>query len=797
MAPADTTTWACGALTLAVLVGSSALGGSAHAQDVDRSDPAAQIDQWRLEIAGAETLNDLDARIFLVQQPTFARAEQRLVANWAVMWFDQKERMVESDLITPSDESSAPVATTNDGNVLAQLPTTLRDMLNAPQVRRVREIYLEGPVEYYDGDRRVFAADALYLDRIDGHGWVAGARYSVKEKIGGSSYVLKIDAKWLRISADGSLQSSDARITTSEFAVPSYTIETGDLQMEPTGDPEYPWRVRMRKNKLRFGRRFALPLPPLSYLADEEGEPTLGGITVGDEARFGTVLGLRYSRDTREEIGKTVNRVLGGDENDYHSRFKVDVTWLGSRGLLTDLESRLDSPGHYDWRINLAGVPDSDEDKGLVRVDEDDRDTWRLWLRSRGRFHRDEGEYIDMAFSRQTDAGVQSEFFEDDYLEFEERESYLHWRRARGTTFTSATVSGTLDPFRSEVSRLPEVRLVEERRQIAQWFGAPLLWRNDSRAAYLERREGDTRFEPDFADGFGETSTLRLASVQRLELPLRVGFAGLRFIPRVEAQVAGWSEDGLEQEEIARVFGTTAARLTGSYWRGSRERGLVEIAPWIEVRDVLLEEGSAADPAVYDPDVELTESGEFVELGTRARYDSAKDLFRLDAETRITWASEGGTDGDGAWLPLAILGSISSDLEPIPWRLAHDGRYDIDSGETLYTRSVVSLYPRDDLDIDLGFTMGRDEGGTKLFEAVSAGILYRFTPKWDVYGRQSWSLAGQATLSNAIGVRRYGHDLLFDLEVRRRTGEGTSIGISIKPLFSARKRSQQRLETVR
>lgn len=775
-----------------------ALGGAAVAQEVEVGDPSTFEDQWLFEHQGFDNRDDLDATILLVQKPLFTSGDRRLEANWAVLWLDEEARFFDGSFADSRGGDAVPEYAADDANVLAQLPTALRGLLNSPQISRVRELYLEGPVEYYEGERRVFAADALYLDRIDGHGWVAGARYSVKEKIGGSSYVLKIDARWLRISADGSLQSSDARITTSEFAVPSYTIESGDLRMEPTGEPDYPWRVRMRDNKLKIGRSVSLPLPPISYLADEEGEPTFGGVRVGDEARFGTVLGLRYSRDTREDLGKALNRLLGGDdETDYRSRFRVDVTWLGSRGLLTDLESRLSSPGNYDWNINLAGVPDSDEDRGLVRVDEDERDTWRLWLRSRGRFHRGDGEYFDMALSRQTDPGVQSEFFEEEYLEFEERESYLHWRRTNGRTFIGATVSGTFDPFRSEITRLPEVRYVNERRQVGSLFGVPLLWRNDSRAAYLERKQGDSRFEPDYLDGFGETSTLRVASDQRFELPIHLGVGGLRLIPRFDARLAGWSDDGLEQEEIGRANGTAAARLTTTFWRGSDRGDLVELAPWIEVRDVVLEEESDAIPAVYDPDVELTESGEFVEIGTRARYDTAKDRFRLDLESRMTWASEAGPDGDGAWLPVAVLGSVTSDLGPIPWRLAHDGRYDTDTGRTRYTRSVVSLFPRDDVDVDVAFTMGRDASDVKLFEAVTVGVLYRFTPKWDVYGRQSWSLAGQNTLANAVGVRRYGHDLLFELEVRRRTGEGTSIGVSIKPLISARKRSERRLDELR
>jgi hypothetical protein len=770
----------------------------AHTQESVPDAPAPEVlpeGTWRLGYGSFESLKDGDADVMLVQDWLYSRGNERISATWGVSWLSDQKRYF-------GGEGFTPVAAPSDANLLAQLPSTLREALNSPAILNVREIYLEGPVEYYVGDRRVFSADAIYLDRVDGHGWIAGARYSIKERIGGSTYVFKVDARWLRISADGSLRSNDASITTSEFAVPSYTIETGDLRMTPTGNTEFPWRVSMRDNKIRFGRAFALPLPPLSYLADEEGEPTFGGLKVGDEARFGTVLGIGYSRDVREEAGEWLNRSLGGDPDDFRSRFKVDLTYLGSRGLLTDFGSRLSSPGHYRWDTDFAVVPDDDADRGLVRVPEDERDTWRVWLRSRGRFNVGPGEYVDLAISRQNDPAVQSEFFEDEYLEFEERESYLHWRRAQFNRFTSVTVSGPLDTFRTETIRAPEVRHVIERNEITRVFGAPILWRTDNRIGFLSRVEGDPLFEPTFMDGFGEVNTMRVVSDHRFELPVETGVPGLRAIPRIDAGAAGWSQDGLESGDAGRSNATAALRLASSFWRrtggsGAIEADMIQLSPWIEARSVFAENTSDIPPAVYDPDVELRESGEFLEFGLRGRWTLPQGPFELDGELRTTYAGDQDDALGDRWLPVAALGSIASEFGPVPWRLEHDGRYDTDTGRTRYTRTAVELFPRDDLDLEFAFSMGRDPADQKLFEAVTVGALYRFTPKWDIVGRQSWSLEGSQTLANSIGLVRYGHDLLFEIELRRRTGEGTSIGISIKPLFSAKKRSERRMDAFR
>ncbi|MEZ5979617.1 MAG: hypothetical protein R3F34_15570 [Planctomycetota bacterium] len=743
---------------------------------------------WRMNRKGnTESFYDGDDIAFITQGPEMVGNGRRVSASWAILWWGDQPRYFGGEVIRSPKQDDA------KRSLLEQYPEKLRELLNSDDLVNVRELYLEGPIEYYEGDRRIFYADALYLDRVDGHGWVVGARYSVKERIGGSSYVFKVDAKWLRISADGTIRSNDARITTSEFAEPTYTIETGNLEMLPTGDPETPWRVSMRDNKIRFGSWFVLPLPPLSYLADEDGEPTFGGLRVGDEARFGTVVGVSYDRDVREDFGHSLNRWLGGDELDYRSRFRVDATYLGSRGLLLDLGTRLSSPGHYRWDIDLAGLPDGDEDKGLARVPEDDRGLWRLWFRSRGRFDLGPGEYLDLAVTRQTDPGVQAEFFEDEYLEYEERESYLHWRRVNGNSLLSVTASTTLDPFRSVVERVPEVRLVNERLEVTRVFGLPVLYRNEQRLGMLSRVEGDPVYEPEFADGFGEVNTLRAVSDHRFEMPIHLGYGGLRAIPRIDASATGWGSDGAEDEGVGRALASAAVRFTSSYWRGAPRESLVELAPWIEARSTVVEETSSALPAVFDPDVELRQTGDFVEFGVHGRWTIADGPFELDGELRRTWADDPDGAGEDRWLPFAVLGSIASDYGPVPWRIEHDARYDTSAGYTRYSRTAVVLYPRRDLDVDVTFTMGRDETFTKLFEAVTVGALYRFTPKWDVYGRNSWSLLGDGSLASSVGIRRYGHDFLFEIEVRKRSGEGTSIGLGVKPLFSARKRPQRRL----
>ncbi len=673
-------------------------------------------------------------------------------------------------------------------------PPILEELFNQPDLKLVDELYLEGPVEFFENGERIAYAGAIYLDRIDGHGWISDAHYTVREKLGGSSYVLKVHADWLRVSADGTLRSSDATITTSEFAIPSYTITSGDLQMIPTGDPEYPYDLSISKNAIQFGRWLRLPLPAIKTVVDERGEPTFGGVRVGDSARFGTTVGLEYIRDVKEGFGDKVNRWLGGDPDRFSSRLKLNLDWFGSRGVLFDPALRLRSADRYNWDMDLALIPDGGSDRGLVRVPTDDRDRLRLWYRSRGRFNRAPGEWFDLALTYQSDAAVQPEFFEEEYIDFEERQSFLQWRKSNGATYQSVIVSAELDDFRSQVQRLPEGRYAAEALPVFENNKFQVLYSSESSLGYYDREEGTPEFlEPAFADLEGETSSGRLDTDHRFEAPLDVGIAGLRATPFVNLRWTGWTNDVEEDDETSRLAALAGVRLATTFWRGDDLTGKQQITPSITWReDLAYEEGAGAPPLLDRVELEALE-GQFVDASVRGRWDLPLMPLRLDSEIRAIYAADTPTTRDD-WLPVSVFAGADTTVAGIGLLLSHDAIFDLDEGNTNYANTRLDIFPRPDLDISLGFTTGRASDTLRVFEAASFGIVYRFTPKWDILAQHVLDLEQQRGLESRVELTRYGHDLQFELEFRDREGEGVSIGIGIKPLLSARKRPSRRLE---
>jgi hypothetical protein len=132
---------------------------------------------------------------------------------------------------------------------------------------------------------------------------------------------------------------------------------------------------------------------------------------------------------------------------------------------------------------------------------------------------------------------------------------------------------------------------------------------------------------------------------------------------------------------------------------------------------------------------------------------------------------------------LEVLTEYLGDVGGIPFALQHDGRYDLEAGETLYSRSAVGFQPLDDVGCELGFHRGKDTAGLELFEAATASARWRISPKWELGARQTISLGDSQQLASRLTLRRYGHDLILDMELSERLGEGgSSVSFSLSPV---------------
>ena len=139
--------------------------------------------------------------------------------------------------------------------------------------------------------------------------------------------------------------------------------------------------------------------------------------------------------------------------------------------------------------------------------------------------------------------------------------------------------------------------------------------------------------------------------------------------------------------------------------------------------------------------------------------------------------------GEG-WSSFASYSRLSLEPFGVPVEFIHDGRYDFTEGDTLYSGLGMGVRPRSDLAFELAHYRGLDVNRQTLYEAASVSALWTWTEKWEFEGQQTLSLRSDDRLGSKVIVRRYGHDLVFEIESSYREGEGASIGVGLRPLVS-------------
>jgi len=794
------------------------LVGTGRGRIVEREVQSEQaaVDGWVLDFLSISTRIDLDSVILVIQEPYFrtAQFESALRASWAILWlnrqgFEDSDRRTElfDGLRQVFERLRTMPKGTDPGEKLALFRSAKISSL-------LREVYFEGPVEVLTENELLARADAIYLDTTSQYGWLAGATVNMGGQfLGQRQEKLIIKAKWLRLSSDGSLRADRATLTSCTFDEPHVSIVTGDLRIEPVREPgKEHYQFHLEDNRVELYGKLRVPLPTIEFATDEELKPILPTLSLANSARFGTLFGFAFTRPA-DKIGEAFDSIArpdggsakapapGGGEprkarSDVDANWKVDGSYLGSRGASLDLGLEIEAKDDYWFDLFMGLAYDSGEDKGFVRVDEDERDTLRRWLRSQAYFDRGRSAW-SFSYSDQSDAGVQSEFFEGQFLRYERSETYLQWRRSRDENFVQGSAKVRVDGFRSDVEELPSLSAYRGRWPLMRFGDLALLHTGDVRAEYLRRRTGSephSPFEesPSFGDvdpdafggldGFGEREVLRVDTTQALELPVPLG-AGWKLTPFVSGQASAWSEGVDESDSPTRTLAEGGARLGTTFWKRGGSGKLHQVAPFVEYRTELERSDEDGAPVVYDG-LDRLLSGDFLRFGARTRVAADAEGALLDVDLVGAYGSnlsDGRSDG---WLPLEVFARLLLEAGGREFEVFHDGRYDFELDRTVYSLVSPGTHLGEQWGVQFSHQRGLDVDSQPLFEAASIAGLYRWSEKWEFGARESFSLLEDQGLDTRFGIRRYGHDIVFELEAGVREGEGTSVGFSVKPRFS-------------
>jgi hypothetical protein len=738
--------------------------------------------------------HDESTTILVLRNPLFRQGEDEMRADWALFWVDRgewmksgktaiKEETGEPDLRVrvPEPPPPPPAKRGPPG------PLDLARLSGSRIGKVLNEVYVEGNIEFLRNNARTARAKSIYLDIVEGHGWIQDADVLTDVKLRGRKQRLRAKADWMRVSNDSSMRADNAVITSCDYDAPHYVIKTGRLEVKRTEEGGF--SVSATQNELAFGDTVAIPMPPLVYAADENFVPLIDNIAAGNFAKFGTSVTASFNftlGTVGKGIGGLFGKVLGFPETDLEGHWKFRPGYLGSRGVILGTGLEFEVPDRFTMDIAIDGIPDSHEDKGLVRVPTDDRSTLRTWFRTRGRYNESPEEWFDLALSKQSDPGVQSEFFEKDYLEYEQKDNYVHWRKANDQYYFNASAKVLLED-RTDIEELPSVGTYRGLTPIGTIADQPVLYRAYGDVAYLKRRNGDPDYYAPFPDGLGDRDVLRGDTEHRLEMPIPLGFGALIATPFVYGRATAWNE-GVDPNETPTRLGLFAGvDLATTLWKRYGRSTVHAISPFVSVHGDIVVDESGGEPVPFDQ-VEEPIEGQFIDVGLRTRLWKPRTQQHLDLEVRTSHA-EDNPDLEPGFQPVAVLGEFFTFAKGVPVAMTHDGRYDVQDGDTDYSRTYIGFEPHPKLGIEFGYNRGLDENEIRLYEAASVGARYRATPKWEFEATETVSIADNEGLHHGFLVRRLGHDFILEIESGYRAGEGASFGISVTPDLSYRRSS--------
>lgn len=777
--------------------------------------PAESGRDWVFTFAEIGTQPVGDEMLVTVIAPEIIVNGDTARADYLAVWIDRTSWEKSGRGLTGAQPPGGPEPVAGEGETDAdppmQQPNFLAELLfelhTEDYAESIRALFMEGGVEIARNDRRAARGSRLYLNLENAAAWLEDAELVYPLSTSGEVVPLRVRTERLETDEVGALVANGATLTTCDHDVPHFVVRTNEFSLRPRGDGR--WRFGASGNQLIFQQGLEVPLPSIGNLVlDEEfgvegfeneaGEVTpLRDIGIGRTARFGTVLGAAFRFDIGR-IGEWLGERIGMDTDAVRGKWDTQAQFLGSRGVLFGLGLALrerkprDDPDE-DFRLDafVGGIPDDGVDRGTVRVPESERDEMRLWGYLRSRYPIVRGEWIDFAFASQTDAAVQPEFYENDFLRFEQRDTFVRWRKSLGADYLAMGAQKRIDDFRSQKEELPSMLAYRGERRVGTLTGAPVLWGGIFEAGYFTRREGeiDRDLFSDLPLGaqamVGDHETARANVRQRLSMPLTTQFAGIKVTPFAEAIGTAWTSALGQGEDPARGALKGGVEVSTTLHKVTDSGFLSALAPRLSVTGDAWYEDTGGVPIPLDQ-TELPIDGTAYEAGLRAIWTRPATFENFDLDVNAIFRTD-REDGQPDTTRIGTLAEYITRYGDGQGQIGvrHDARYDPDESETIFSRSAFAVRPNEEFVMELRYAQARAFfDNAELYETAAAVGRWRVDPKWEFETRYAHDLRNDQQLLTEVTLRRFAHDFVFDITFQDRSGEGgTNISFSLLPLL--------------
>ena len=364
----------------------------------------------------------------------------------------------------------------------------------------------------------------------------------------------------------------------------------------------------------------------------------------------------------------------------------------------------------------------------------------------------------------QSDSDVLHDFFEHEFRQNIQPNSYFDVRKFWQNFSLEAYVQPRINEFLETVERLPDIRLTGFRQQLGE---TPIYYESESSAGYYHRRFAETN-----GPVLGDFAAARADTYHQLLLPQTI-FGWLNVTPRVGGRLTYYSQatgDGATTDDLYRGVFNTGAEVSfkaSRVWPGSENKffqidGLRHV---IEPSFNYVYVPSPTQPTNQLPqfDYELPTLRllpiDFPDYNAIDSIDS-QNVVRLGLRNKLQTKRQGRVEDVVNWdlytdwrlNPNAnqeTFSDLYSDLIARPWawlKLQSLIRYDVQNGELRLSLNTLTIQPNNVWSWTLGQYYLRDDFrpvSTALGEGNNlflSSFFYRVNENWGLRASQQYDL---------------------------------------------------------
>jgi len=512
------------------------------------------------------------------------------------------------------------------------------------------EIYMEGNIEFRQGDRVIYA-DRMFYDLRRQVGAILNAELLTPlpktEKLEYQGLV-RLRAAAIRQLDESHFSAWGAQVTTSRLEEPSYHFSAGEITFEDfqtqtfnprTGEAEIDHRqlAESRGNTVYVG---GVPVFYWPTIAIDLSKPSffVDGIRVGNDSVFGTQV----------MVDLDAYQIFGIRDSPQGTDWGLSVDYLSDRGLGHGTDFQYDRPEFFGfagqatglweyWGIKDRGLDNLGLGRRMIVPEKDYR--FRLLGRHRQRLHN--GWEVTGEAGWAGDRTFLEQYYETEWDQEKDPRTGLRLKRFADNRALSIEANGQVNNFFTETQWLP--------RADHYWLGESLLgdrltWFEHSQAGYANLNNATAPTNATLAAqvndglpwevGSGQQGE-RLVTRQEIDLPLSIG--PVKVVPFALGELAHWGE-ALDGSDLQRAYVHTGVRASVPFW-----------AVFPAFHDPLFNLHGLAHKVVFDAEFAYADANQ--NFGDLPLYDPLDDIAITEVRRRVFDATLSPTITDPKFFP--------------------------------------------------------------------------------------------------------------------------------------------------